>query len=187
MCFCTCGVLMSPLCVCGSCGDACLLVSASNRGLPSLYAPERDPVQNLLLHLPFSASLPPHPSPWGEISAHRAPTSTFDTMLRHSDSKIPTWKAPSPLPEPAWAPRWTAVGHFHWSRVGLQCLSVELVCHYKTPFLSIGKYTLKSTLFHMNIAIPAFSLIVFACIISSILQLVITLSLYIKVCLLWIV
>ena len=56
------------------------------------------------------------------------------------------------------------------------------------PSLSIGKLlTLKSTLLRLNIPTPAFSRIVFARIISSILQLVIILSLYIKVCLLWIV
>ena len=182
------GALVLPLCVCRNGSDAWLLVPVSNHGLPSLYAPERDPVQNLVLRLPFAAPPPPHPSPRGEITAHPAPTPTFDTLLKHSDSKGLPQMAPSPLPEPARAPRWTTMSHFHWSMLGLQCLSVELVCHIRHPSLSIGKLlTLKSTLLHVNIPTPAFSRIVFARIISSILQLVIILSLYIKVCLLWIV
>lgn len=70
-----------------------------------LFIPaQKGPAQNPLLHVPCSVSPPFHPSPWGEITAHPEPTPASDTMLGHSGSRDPTHMAPSPLPEPAWAP-----------------------------------------------------------------------------------
>lgn len=71
--------------------------------LPFIPA-KKGPAQNPLLHVPCSVSPPFHPSPWGEITAHPEPTPVSDTTLGHSGSEDPTHMAPSPLPEPAWAP-----------------------------------------------------------------------------------